>query len=119
MLQTVFWSLGNQYIADMIKVTQQRRKDENDDLIDVNESITEDLTDKGFSQDEIAAFLESKQPTDQNELYKFVAYFLSLEQDYASLNDLARVIQESDRVELTEFTECDLAKILEASRKLE
>ena len=114
----------NSYKSDYYNVAQDTLSSihpdanitESDILNEMELIIKEDLADTGFTEEEIEQVLE--QSLDNDVAYKFMAYFCSLYNDYTSSNELMKLIEENQDLDLDEFTEEDIDEIFLASKTL-
>lgn len=104
------------YLDDYIKVAkEQLNTNEDRDWLrdkDFIEIIENDLSDKGFSKQEINEILNNNKSKETS--YKIVAYCLCLLMDYTNIKELKECIKEyvkEDYIE-NDFSEDDLKQVL-------
>lgn len=86
--------------------------DEYVDSVELKEAIEDDLSDKGFTDYEIGE-IQEQQMTEET-CYKFLAYAISLEDDYSTVDELTNVLATSFYGNIENYTKEDLEKILKA-----
>lgn len=104
----------NRYYNDFYSVL-----DEPEDTIEqvLEEIVTNDLEDKGFTDEEIEQILGRQ--LNKETAYKFMAYFILLFTDFNSSNELMKVIEEHPDLSLDEFDEEDIDSIFLVSNKVD
>lgn len=90
--------------------------DEYVDSVELNEVIEDDLSDKGFTASEISQ-IQAQQMTDET-CYKFLAYAIGLEDNFANVDELTNVLATSSYGNIENYTKEDLEKINQAASKL-
>ena len=90
--------------------------DEYVDSVELNEIIEDDLSDKGFTTSEISQ-IQAQQMTDET-CYKFLAYAIGLEDNFANVDELTNVLATSSYGNIENYTKEDLEKINQAASKL-
>lgn len=85
-----------------------------DDFID---TVEEDLTEVGFTSEE-ASGIAIASFANETVMYKMLAYCFLLQEPFDSVETLKAIINDSDVSDLKDFSDDNLSKIVEASKKI-
>ena len=113
------------YISNMaksyVKTSNDYTIDDLDDLIydkDFQDFVQKDLEKAGFSSADAGVIVIQEFPSNEA-IYKFLAYTFKLYTTYKNVEELKEfIITNSIKVDIHDFTEEDLAKIVEENKKL-
>lgn len=129
MIQKTFINLWTNYVFDMIKTLMDEYNSENEKSQSFDDFVVDrvscDLSDKGFSKEEIAELIADnvseniKGSISIDTQYLFVAYALSLLEEYYSKEELVAIMNDCEDCEMDEIEEDDINKIWEKSKNLE
>lgn len=124
-LRNVINHLMSAYIENMavtyVEISNFYTIDDLDDLIydkDFQDFVQKDLEKAGFSSVDARAIAIQEFPYDKA-IYKFLAYTFKLYDTYKNVEDLKElIITKVIGININDFTEEDLAKIVEENKKL-
>ena len=113
------------YISNMAKnyveTSNDYTIDDLDDFIydkDFQDFVQKDLEKAGFSSVDAGAIAIQEFPSDEA-IYKFLAYTFKLHDTYKNVEELKElIITDIIEIDINNFTEEDLAKIVEENKKL-
>ena len=113
------------YISNMAKnyveTSNDYTIDDLDDLIydkDFQDFVQKDLEKAGFSSADAGTIAIQEFPSDEA-IYKFLAYTFKLHDTYKNVEELKElIITDIIEIDINNFTEEDLAKIVEENKKL-
>ena len=124
-LRNVINHLMSTYIENMavtyVEISNFYTIDDLDDLIydkDFQDFVQKDLEKAGFSSADAGAIAIQNFPSNEV-IYKFLAYTFELYDTYKNVEDLKElIITRVIGININDFTEEDLAKIVEENKKL-